>query len=65
MRLLEGWSVPGNIILDGLGHDVVSLMKRIARREVSGTGRMSSRKYGLGWFWPGCGEFDKGFDTEM
>ena len=65
MRFLEGWPVPGNIVLDGLGQDVVSLMRRIARCEVSGIGRISSsRKNGLGWSGPGCGQFDKGFDTE-
>ena len=49
MRFLEGWPAPGNMVLDGLGQDMVSLIKGwIARCEVSG--RMtSSRKYGLGF----------------
>ena len=27
MRFLEGWPVPGNMVLDGLGQDMVSLIK--------------------------------------
>ena len=57
MRFLEGWPVPGNIVLGGFGQDVVSLMRTISRCEVSGIGRMtSSRKNGLGWSGPGCGQ---------
>ena len=50
MRFLEELPIPGNIVLEGLGHDMVNLIKAcIARCEVSG--RMAnSRKYGLAWF---------------
>ena len=66
MRFLEGWPDPGSIVLDGLGQDVYSLMRRIARCEVFGTARMTrSRKNGLGWSGLGSGQFDKGFDTEL
>ena len=49
VRFLEGLPVPGNMVLDCLGQDMVSLIKDwIARCEVSG--RMaSSRKYSPGW----------------
>ena len=65
MRFLEGWPVPGNMVLDGLGQDMVSLIKEwIARCEVSG--RMaSSTKYGPGWSGLGYGQFDKGLNSEM
>ena len=54
MRFLEGWPVPGNVVVDGLGHDLVSLIKDwIARCQVSGR-IASARKYGPGWpGWPG------------
>ena len=65
MRFLEGLPAPGNMVLDGLDQDMVSLIKGwIARCEVSG--RMtSSRKYGLGQSGPGYGQFDKGLNREM
>ena len=55
MRFLEGWPVPGNVVLNGLGKDLVSLIKDwMASCQVSE--RMaSSRKYGPGWFGPGYG----------
>ena len=65
MKFLEGWPVPGNVVLDGLGNDLVSLMKVwMARCQVSGK-IASSRKYGPGWSGPGYGQFDKGLDGEM
>ena len=65
MRLLEELPVPGNIDLDGLGQDVVSLMRNsMARCVVSGR-VASTRKYGPGWSGPGYSEFDKGLDREM
>ena len=65
MRFLEGWPVPGNVVLNGLGKDLVSLIKDwMASCQVSE--RMaSSRKYGPGWSGPGYGQFDKGLNSEM
>ena len=64
MRFLEGLPVPGNVVMDGLGHDLVSLIKDwIARCQVSGI--TSSRKCGPGWPGPGYAQFDKGLDSEM
>ena len=53
------------MVLDGVGQDMVSLIKDgIARCEVSG--RMaSSRKCGLGWFGLRFGWFEEGLDSEM
>ena len=65
VRCLQGWPVPGNMVLDGLGQDMVSLIKdRITRCEVSG--RMaSSKKYDPTWSAPGYGQFDEGLKSEM
>ena len=65
MRLLEWWSIAGNMVLDGLGHDLVSLIKDWkARCPVSGK-LASSRKYSLGWSGLGYDQFDRGLDSEM
>ena len=65
MRFLEGLPVPGNMVLDGLGQDVVSLMKdSIPRCEASGR-IASSRKYGPGWSGSGTGRLDRGLNREI
>ena len=62
MRFLEGWPL-GNRVLDGLGQDVVSLMKdSIAKFEVL-RWMARSRKYGPGSFGFGYGQFDKGLNS--
>ena len=62
---MEGLPTPGNIALDGLGQDVVCLIKDcITRCEVSG--RMAnSRKCGFGGSGSGYGQFDEGLHGEM
>ena len=51
LSVLERWLDPGNLVLEGLGQDVVNLA--------------SSRKYGPGWFGSGTGRFDEALKSEI
>ena len=53
------------MVMEVLSQDMASLIKDgMARCYVIGR-IANSRKYGLGWFGSGYGQFDKGLDSEM
>ena len=62
---LEGWPVPGNVILDGLGQGMVSLIEGLDS-ELLGFGRdCQFQEMWSGWSGAGAGRFDKVLNGEI